>query len=302
MIKFIILHFCFLFSSVSASGQETLIAVRGKDFILFGADSSLVSSIAVTSSKIDKIHIIANPFPNKGSREQRSDEQQIVAVAAVGEPADCDKMVRLLKRHVTQYEYEAGIGCDVQCVYGNNDHIYGHGLHADAVANLARGQISKSLRSKDRLSTSLLIGGMVPCSLYNNADALVDSMMGDSFERVKRQVENSMDAFGPSIAEKSNPMDSGETHIESSTEMLLQPKLFWLDEYGSIQSIKYGAHGLGSNFVLSILDRGYSKDITKSQALQLMNECFVQLKKRFLINSPESPCIKCIDIDGCHII
>lgn len=300
MIK-LTLYICFFLYSVSAAGHETLIAVRGNDFVLFGADSSLVSNIAVTSSKIDKIHIIANPFPQTGTKERRFDEQQIVAVAAVGEPADCDKIVRLLKRHVAQYEYEAGIGCDVKCVYGSSDHIYGSGLHAEAVANIARGQIAKSLRSKDRLSTSLLIGGMVP-SLHNNADILVDNVMGDSFERVKRQVVNSMDALGPSSEKRSNEKESEETHVDTSMKMLLQPKLFWLDEYGSIQSIKYGAHGLGSNFVLSILDRGYSKDITKQQALDLINECFAQLKKRFLINSPDSPCIKCIGTDGCNIL
>jgi 20S proteasome subunit beta 4 len=150
------------------------------------------------------------------------------------------------------------------------------------------------------MSTSLLIAGMIPS--FNSADVHVDNMMGDSFERVKRQVINSMDALGSSRVEKRGEKNGNETHIEASTQMLLQPKLFWLDEYGSIQNIKYGAHGLGSNFVLSILDRGYSKDITKQQALELMNECFAQLKKRFLINSPESPCIKCIDTDGCHVL
>eukprot|EP00536_Pseudo-nitzschia_multiseries_P014791 jgi/Psemu1/262428/estExt_Genewise1Plus.C_7680016 len=77
-----------------------------------------------------------------------------------------------------------------------------------------------------------------------------------------------------------------------------RPHLYWLDEYGSLQKIQYGAHGHGSNFLLSILDQSYRPDLTREEAIQIMNECFQELRNRYVINSPEAPCIKCVDAHG----
>lgn len=80
-----------------------------------------------------------------------------------------------------------------------------------------------------------------------------------------------------------------------------QPKLFWIDQYAALESLEYGAHGYASNFVLSILDRGFRKDMSKEDAIELMKDCFRQLRIRYLINCPEEPCIKCIDKNGCKL-
>jgi 20S proteasome alpha/beta subunit len=81
-----------------------------------------------------------------------------------------------------------------------------------------------------------------------------------------------------------------------------KPSLYWLDEYGSLQSIEYGAHGHGSNFLLSILDQNYKHDLTRAEALELMNKCFEELRSRYVVNSPEAPCIKCVDVDGVRLM
>jgi len=57
-----------------------------------------------------------------------------------------------------------------------------------------------------------------------------------------------------------------------------EPKLFWLDEYGSLMAVEYGAHGLGLNFILSILDRHYQRDMTREEGIQLIKDCFGQLR------------------------
>jgi 20S proteasome alpha/beta subunit len=75
-----------------------------------------------------------------------------------------------------------------------------------------------------------------------------------------------------------------------------------LDNYGALQKLPFGAHGLGANFLLSILDQGYSRDMSREDALSLIQECFRQLKLRFVMNSPQLPSIKCIDQHGCHVI
>jgi 20S proteasome subunit beta 4 len=78
--------------------------------------------------------------------------------------------------------------------------------------------------------------------------------------------------------------------------------LYWLDEYGSLQNIQYGAHGHGSNFILSILDQGYRPNLTLEEATSLLRDCFQQLRTRYVINSPQPPCIKCVDARGSRLI
>ncbi|EEC49140.1 predicted protein, partial [Phaeodactylum tricornutum CCAP 1055/1] len=63
------------------------------------------------------------------------------------------------------------------------------------------------------------------------------------------------------------------------------PRLYWLDEYGSLQTVPYGAHGHGANFILSILDQGYRPDLDRQQAADLLRRCFAQLRTRYVINS-----------------
>ena len=49
-------------SASSAAGTETLVAVVGQDFVMIGADTASVQSIVLTSSDMDKIKVVADPF------------------------------------------------------------------------------------------------------------------------------------------------------------------------------------------------------------------------------------------------
>ena len=322
--------------SASAAGQETLIGIIGKDYILLGADSSLASSISITSSKVDKITLISDPFPNDYDNDndndddddddddddnddaggkisrRREERQQIIAVASAGESADCERLIGQLTNHASQIEFESGLGCDIKCLFHgedtcttatavvrvNDNRFMAEGLDAESVAYLARGRIAKSLRSRDRMSACLLIGGMVPARRSYGTE--IDASFTD---RIQAQVKTATTAFVPkstgtrtsSTAEP--PLKNREN--DKVREIMYEPRLFWLDEYGSLQSLEYGAHGLGANFVLSILDRSYQKDLSREDAVKLMQDCFEQLRMRFVINSPEPPCIKCIDCHGC---
>jgi len=82
----------------------------------------------------------------------------------------------------------------------------------------------------------------------------------------------------------------------------LEPRLYWLDEYGSLQRVPYGSHGLASHFVMSILDNGYRPNMSLEDAVALMRKCFVQLQTRYVVNNSVRPCIKCVDEYGCRII
>mmetsp|Transcript_16657 Transcript_16657/g.24399 ORF Transcript_16657/g.24399 Transcript_16657/m.24399 type:complete len:332 (-) Transcript_16657:189-1184(-) len=308
--------------AASATGQDTLIGIVGRNYILLGADSSLASSITLTSKNVDKIKIISNPFPNDRKKcdsfsnvdscgNNKSDscdgrEQQIIAVAASGNVPDSERLVGTLTARVAQIEYEGGMGCDVKCIFdgsyyhkvNSNDEVRTNHitrrssntiLHANSVAFLARGQISDALRSRNRMSTSLLIGGLVPHSKGDGGSEVESSSA--YFKPLRIQVDA---ATGVKCKERNEA-----TLLDNSS---LKPTLFWLDEYGSLQQIEYGVHGLGSNFILSILDRKYQEDLPREDGIRLIQDCFEQLRNRYAVNSPEKPCIKCIDRDGCCLV
>uniref|UniRef100_A0A7S4JRZ3 Proteasome endopeptidase complex n=1 Tax=Odontella aurita TaxID=265563 RepID=A0A7S4JRZ3_9STRA len=325
-------------AEASAAGQDTLVGVVGRDFVVLGADSSVSSSIAVTSSNLDKISVIVDPFPDEhfggGTRRDDDDDdrrQRAVAVAAAGDIADADRLVSVLAAHAAIREYEAGVGCDVECVFdgrlrsegfagGAVDSLSAAGLDAASVAHLARGEIATSLRSRGgHLKVCLLVAGMVRCQDGKDSEKNLDSDVFSS--RIRKQIEMAAGGVAfvrPRVEKRGGGEDEGEKYMdaEDKKESLkvdvdrgaqclssnLIPRLFWLDEYGSLQSLSYGAHGFGANFALSILDRGFRMNLKREEAIALVKDCFEQLRTRYVINSPQPPCIKCIDAKGCQLI
>jgi 20S proteasome alpha/beta subunit len=104
--------------------------------------------------------------------------------------------------------------------------------------------------------------------------------------------------------EQQQQQQQPETMTKNIDHSILEPRLYWLDEYGSIQQLPYGAHGYGSHFVWSILDDGYRPDMCRDEAILLMKSCFEQLRQRYIINAQAQtpPCIKCLDANGWQLI
>lgn len=299
-----------------AAGTETLVGIVGKDFILLGADSSASQSIALTASNLDKIAPLSEPFCYGGEddsaelvkREQQKQQQQpCIVAAAAGDAAASDRLLGLLKAEATLEEYGNGLGCDVDYVGGSGGGIGSQssplstlGLDVDAMANLARSKIATALRSRNPFPVCLLIAGM--------QKSLPEAREPFAAEQVQRQVRNAWNARH--AAEERAEEDDAGSATEPATDAtegyfassLLRPKLFWLDEYGSSQRIPYGAHGYGANFLLSILDQGFREDMPLEDAMELMKSCFQELRTRYVINSPQPPCIKCIDGNGVRLI
>ena len=147
----------------------------------------------------------------------------------------------------------------------------------------------------------------------NNDDDDDGNNIDSSFvaKRVQQQVQNAWkrtNAVDATTAVPAAATTVGAKEASTSTipqrqfDTKLKPRLYWLDEYGSVQSIQYGAHGYGSNFCLSILDQGYKRHMSLEEAHKLMKECFQQLRTRYVINSPQPPCIKCVDANGIRLI
>jgi 20S proteasome alpha/beta subunit len=276
----------------SAAGTETLVGVVGPDFILLGADSSVSQSIALTASNLDKISVLVDPLCDISNRNNPYAQRTIVA-AAVGDAADTDRLVQILAAHAAIQEYQASVGCDVTfvpCSSPTTTSVYNTppGLSVDAVASLARYQIATALRSNTPLKVCLLLAGMVPRQAHDNS-------LSFPAKQVQLQVGLSNKALLGTTTEEDTRTNQPQTSI-------LQPRLYWVDEYGSLQSLMYGAHGFGSNFIYSILDQGYRPDLTREQAVVLLKDCFAQLRQRYVINSPQPPCIKCIDANGCVLL
>lgn len=258
--------------SLTHANQETLIGITGRDFVLLAADSSISGqgSISWQSHKVDKIRLL----------------QGGVAAASAGDVADSDRLLQMLQAHCAIREWEVGMGSDVEYILadGENEPPTTEGLSVDSVAHLARHQISQSLRSRGPMNVCLLIAGM-------SQEAMEETDTSHFTKRLQRQVQQATNAQVETAPSR-----------RSTTTTDQQPRLFWLDQYGSLQKLHYGAHGYAANFLLSILDQGYRPDMTREEAIDLIKSCFQQLRVRYIINSPQPPCIKCIDADGCHLI
>jgi 20S proteasome subunit beta 4 len=316
-----------------AAGTETLVAVVGKDFVLVGADSSVSQSISLTASNLDKIAVVSEPFKYGDERQQQLPHGSggTILAAAAGDAADADRLISMLQAQALIQEYQFSVGVDVdyydvvkqkQGQDGEEDvmtaapvgdssyYSSGSSLTVDSVAHLCRGQIARSLRSKAPIQVCLLIAGLQP----DNGDSSV--VMGRGYfaaEQVQRQVQ---EAYATHRGESSSSIrlvqeaaqaaakaaaQATSTSTTTTTTTLI-PRLYWLDEYGSLQNIQYGAHGHGANFILSILDQGYRPNLTLEEATKLLRDCFQQLRTRYVINSPQPPCIKCVDAKGCRLI
>lgn len=77
------------------------------------------------------------------------------------------------------------------------------------------------------------------------------------------------------------------------------PSLFWIDYLGGMQQMNIAAHGYGSYFTLSILDRYWTADLSEADALDILAKCLAELKTRFAMAVPNL-CVKVVDKNGIH--
>jgi 20S proteasome alpha/beta subunit len=312
-----------------AAGLETLVGIVGKDFVVLMADSGASQSIALTASNLDKIATLSDPFPYGGGGppvHQRL-RQMPVAAAAAGDAADSDRLIMLLQKYATMEEYQNGWGCDVEVVACSKNNQPGivstsrPGLDVDAMAHFARRIIAEGMRSSP-FQVCLLIAGMQYTNeeVNESGDALQEvSDQGYSNKATKRfpshllqrqtqqawgVLSNNGDEPEENEANKDSPPNFAPIIVNApfSRRGRYEPRLYWLDEYGSLQQVQYGAHGMGANFLLSILDRGYRDDMSLEEAVALAQDCFRELRIRYLVNSPQPPCLKCIDASGIRLL
>ena len=62
--------------------------------------------------------------------------------------------------------------------------------------------------------------------------------------------------------------------------------LYFMDYLGALADVSYTAHGYGSFFALSILDRYHHEDMSLEQVEELLLKCILEIQQRLVINLP----------------
>ncbi|KAG9313745.1 nucleophile aminohydrolase [Chiua virens] len=76
-----------------------------------------------------------------------------------------------------------------------------------------------------------------------------------------------------------------------------KPALYWVDYLGTVVEVPFAAHGYGSYFALSLLDRYHNPEATLEEGLATLKRCIDEVSKRLVV-SPERYKVKVVDKDG----
>ena len=77
--------------------------------------------------------------------------------------------------------------------------------------------------------------------------------------------------------------------------------LYFLDYMASLAKLNYACHGHAANFVLSVFDRDWKKDMPLDEGLAVIRKCIHELHTRFLISQPNF-IVKVVDANGTRVV
>ncbi|KAG1835468.1 nucleophile aminohydrolase [Suillus variegatus] len=75
------------------------------------------------------------------------------------------------------------------------------------------------------------------------------------------------------------------------------PNLYWIDYLGTVVEVPFAAHGYGSYFALSLLDRYHDPEASLEEGLANLKRCIDEVAKRLVVN-PGKYKVKVVDKDG----
>ncbi|KAH6910857.1 proteasome component Pre1 [Coprinopsis sp. MPI-PUGE-AT-0042] len=76
-----------------------------------------------------------------------------------------------------------------------------------------------------------------------------------------------------------------------------EPHLYWLDYLGTMTRVPFAAHGYGSYFALSLLDRYHKPEASLEEGIETLKRCIEEVAKRLVV-SPGKYKVKVVDKDG----
>jgi len=75
------------------------------------------------------------------------------------------------------------------------------------------------------------------------------------------------------------------------------PKLYWIDYLGTLADVPFAAHGYGSYFALSLLDRYHNPEASLEEGVETLKRCIAEVQKRLIISLPSFKA-RVVDKDG----
>eukprot|EP01133_Synstelium_polycarpum_P007470 gene7470-8741_t len=79
------------------------------------------------------------------------------------------------------------------------------------------------------------------------------------------------------------------------------PSVYYMDYLGSLQKLNFGCHGYAAYFLLGLLDRHHTVNLTQEQGIELMHLCVRELATRFLVGGGKYT-LKHISKDGIKVL
>jgi len=76
-----------------------------------------------------------------------------------------------------------------------------------------------------------------------------------------------------------------------------EPKLYWIDYLGTMATVPFAAHGYGSYFALSLLDKYHDPEATVEEGLATLRRCIDEVSKRLIV-TPGKFKVKIVDKNG----
>ena len=80
-----------------------------------------------------------------------------------------------------------------------------------------------------------------------------------------------------------------------------EPSLYFMDYLAAFCKLPFAAHGYAANFISSVFDREWKKDMTEEEGLEVVRKCIHELHTRFMISQPNFV-IKIIDSNGIRVV
>ncbi|KAH9171878.1 20S proteasome subunit, partial [Lactarius sanguifluus] len=105
---------------------------------------------------------------------------------------------------------------------------------------------------------------------------------------IRRSLANSLRSRSPYTV---NLLVGGYDSAEES------PHLYWIDYLGTMASVPFAAHGYGSYFALSLLDRYHNPEGSLEEGLDVLRRAINETAQRLIV-APGNYVVKVVDKDG----
>jgi len=76
-----------------------------------------------------------------------------------------------------------------------------------------------------------------------------------------------------------------------------EPKLYWIDYLGTMATVPFAAHGYGTYFSLSLLDKYHDPEATLEEGLATLRRCIDEVSKHLVV-TPGKFKVKVVDKNG----